>query len=124
MKYTPKQIEKYQRQKYITTLEKITKNLFKIFRDDNSTQKELTEKFTRLKKELDKLEKVLLNSEYHIGMKNYIDKVDSELKSEFIFEEIRQPNMTQLNRLQKLKNQTSYKRDKHKNIENEWRKEF
>jgi hypothetical protein len=57
-------------------------------------------------------------------MKNYIDKVDSELKSEFIFEEIRQTNMTQLNRLQKLKNQTSYKRDKHKNIENEWRKEF
>jgi len=86
--------------------------------------KELVEKFSRLKKELDKLDKILLNSEYHIGMKNYIDKLEQELKSEFDFEEIRQPHMTQLNRLQKLKNQTSYKRDKHKNIHDEWRKEL
>jgi len=38
MKWTPRQIEKYNRQKYISFLEKITKNLFKMFRDKTISQ--------------------------------------------------------------------------------------
>jgi uncharacterized FlgJ-related protein len=50
MRYTPKQIEKYQRQKYITLLEKVTKNLFKMFRDEKTTQEQFLKKFRELNK--------------------------------------------------------------------------
>jgi len=52
MRYTDKQIEKYQRQRYITFLEKVTKNLFKMFRDEKTTQEQFLKKFEELKKKL------------------------------------------------------------------------
>ena len=114
MRYTPKQIEKYQRQRYITFLEKVTKNLFKMFRDDTTTQEQFLKKFDELKKKLDVQIEIQLNSEYHQQMKEYIERLDNELKAEFKLDDIREANMTLLNRLQKLKNGTSYKKDKHK----------
>jgi len=114
MKYTPKQIEKYKRQKYINSLEKVTKNLFKMFRNSNTTQKQFLKKFQELKDNLDKQIDIQLNSEYHEQMKNYIYNLYSECQNEFILDDIREINMTHLNRLQKLKNGTSYKKDKHK----------
>jgi len=114
MKYTPKQIEKYQRQKYINSLEKVTKNLFKMFRNSNTTQEQFLKKFQELKDNLDKQTDIKLNSEYHEQVKNYIYNLYSECQNEFILDDIREINMTHLNRLQKLKNRTSYKRDKHK----------
>lgn len=115
MKYTPKQIEKYQRQRYITFLEKVTKNLFKMFRDEETTQEQFLKKFYELKEKLDEQVDIRLDSEYHHQMKTYIEKLYMETQHEFIFEDIREANMTLLNRLQKLKNGTSYKKDKHKN---------
>ncbi len=114
MRYTPKQIEKYKRQKYINSLEKVTKNLFKMFRDKNITQNQFLEKFEELKKNLDKQIDITLNSEYHEKIKSYIDRLYSESQEDFILDDIREINMTYLNRLQKLKNQTSYKKDKHR----------
>ncbi len=114
MRYTPKQIEKYQRQRYIIFLEKVTKNLFKMFRDETTTQEKFLKKFYELKKKLDEQVEVKLNSEYHQQMKSYIEQLDNELKNEFELDNIREANMTLLNRLQKLKNATSYKKDKHK----------
>ena len=114
MKYTPKQIEKYQRQRYITFLEKVTKNLFKMFRDEKTTQKQFLKKFKELKSKLDEQVDIRLDSEYHHQMKTYIDKLYTECLNEFILDNIREANMTLLNRLQKLKNGTSYKKDKHK----------
>ena len=114
MRYTEKQIEKYQRQRYITFLEKVTKNLFKMFRDENTTQEQFLKKFEELKNRLDEQISVQLNSEYHYQMKAYIDRLTQELESEFSLDDIRDANMTLLNRLQKLKNATSYKKDKHK----------
>lgn len=58
---------------------------------------------------------IQLNSEYHHQMKEYIDRLSLEIDKEFVFNDIRDANMTLLNRLQKLKNGTSYKKDKHKN---------
>jgi len=114
MKYTPKQIEKYQRQRYISFLEKVTKNLFKMFRNSNTTQEQFLKKFQELKDNLDKQIDIQLNSEYHEQMKNYIYNLYSECQNEFVLDDIREINMTHLNRLQKLKNRASYKKDKHK----------
>jgi len=114
MKYTPKQIEKYQRQKYINSLEKVTKNLFKMFRNINTTQEQFLKRFQELKDNLDKQTDIQLNSEYHEQVKNYIYNLYRECQNEFILDDIREINMTHLNRLQKLKNRTSYKKDKHK----------
>ena len=114
MKYTPKQIEKYQRQRYITFLEKVTKNLFKMFRNEETTQEQFLKKFDELKKKLDEQVDIQLNSEYHHQMKAYIERLYNEVQSEFKLDDIRDINMTHLNRLQKLKNGTSYKKDKHK----------
>ena len=114
MKYTPKQIEKYQRQRYITFLEKVTKNLFKMFRDEKTTQETFLKKFYELKKKLDEQVDIRLDSEYHHQMKAYIDNLQLECSGEFELNDIRDANMTLLNRLQKLKNGTTYKKDKHK----------
>jgi len=114
MKYTPKQIEKYQRQRYISFLEKISKNLFKMFRNENTSQEQFLQKFDELKKKFDDLVDIRLDSEYHHQLKAYIEKLYNECQHEFKFDDIREANMTLLNRLQKLKNGTSYKKDKHK----------
>jgi len=114
MRYTPKQIEKYQRQRYITFLEKVTKNLFKMFRDEKTTQEQFLKKFSDLTKKVDEQVDIQLNSEYHQQMKSYIERLKVEVESEFKLDDIREANMTLLNRLQKLKNGSSYKKDKHK----------
>ena len=115
MRYTPKQIEKYQRQRYITFLEKVTKNLFKMFRDEETTQEQFLKKFDELKKKLNEQVEIQLHSEYHHQMKSYIERLSFEVEKEFVLDDIREANMTLLNRLQKLKNGTSYKKDKHRN---------
>lgn len=115
MRYTAKQIEKYQRQRYISFLEKVTKNLFKMFRDETTTQEQFLKKFTELKQKLSEQAEVQLNSEYHHQMKNYIERLSQEIENDFVLDDVREANMTLLNRLQKLKNGTSYKKDKHKN---------
>jgi len=115
MKYTPKQIEKYQRQKYINTLEKITKNCFRMFRNETVTQAQFLKKFHQLRDGLQNLEQIRLDSTYHQELKSYIDRLYCQtLSPEFLLDEIREREMTQLNRLQKLKNGTSYKKEKHR----------
>lgn len=115
MRYTDKQIEKYQRQRYITFLEKVTKNLFKMFRNETTTQEEFLKNFKDLKKKLNEQVDIQLNSEYHQQMKSYIEQLSIEVEEGFVLDDIREANMTLLNRLQKLKNGTSYKKEKHKN---------
>ncbi len=115
MKWTPKQIEKYQRQKYISFLEKITLNLFKMFRDRSISEDRFLKRFYELKVGLDNLPKITLNSSYHKEMQNYIDNLYRESKGNFNLEDIREINMTNLNRIQKLKNRASYRKDKHRN---------
>jgi hypothetical protein len=114
MRYTPKQIEKYQRQRYIGTLEKMSKNLFKMFRDESTTNEKFLQKFHEIKDKLDGFVDIRLDSEYHHQLKAYIEKLYLETQLEFKLDDIREVNMTLLNRLQKLKNGSSYKKDKHK----------
>ena len=118
--YTPKQIEKYKRQKYISALEKCTKNLFKLFRSEKSTLESYTNKFKEVKKDLDKLGEIRLDGEYLKKTKEYIEllykrTILNEEFSEKEFEDIKNSELTNLNRLQKMKNRTKYSKDKHKN---------
>ncbi len=116
-RYTPKQIEKYQRQKYIARLDKISKNLFRMFRQEDITAEQYLTKFDELKQGLDKLEEIRLDSEYLREMKSYIDRLyNGTLEiTEKKFLDIKSAEMSNLNRLQKLKKRVTYKKDKHRN---------
>ena len=119
MAYTQKQIDKFNRQKYITELEKVSKNLFRMLRDSTVASKDFVLKFDELKIKFDKRVEIHLDSEYHQQLKAYIIRLHSAtcLQEDFtdkVFDDIREAEMSNLNRLQKLKNGTSYKKDKHK----------
>jgi len=119
IRYTQKQIDKYNRQKYINTLEKISKNLFKMFRDNKVIAKDFVLKFEALKKQLDNAVVMDLHSHYHKELKSYILRIyrDTCLSDSFEdkdLEDIKEVEMSALNRLQKLKNGVSYKKEKHK----------
>jgi hypothetical protein len=119
MRYTQKQIDKFNRQKYIVELEKVSKNLFRMFRDDHILAEDFVRKFGQLKKKFDEKVEVQLESEYHQQLKEYITRLHrqtclAELFTDKNFSDIREAEMSNLNRLQKLKNGTSYKKDKHK----------
>jgi len=117
--YTQKQVDKFNRQKYITELEKISKNLFRMFRDENVCSERFRKKFRELKKKLDEKTEISLDSEYHQQLKNYIERVYEQTCLADIFDDkkindLREAEMSNLNRLQKLKNGASYKKDKHR----------
>lgn len=119
MRYTQKQIDKFNRQKYIGELEKISKNLFRMLRDDKVSLEEFVLKFTLLKKKFDERTAIHLDSEYLQQLREYILRLyaqtcEAEIFTEEDFDAIRDPEMSNLNRLQKLKNGTSYKKEKHK----------
>ncbi len=119
MAFTQKQIDKFNRQKYITELEKISKNIFRMLRDEHISSKDFVLKFQQLKKKFDERVEIHLDSEYHQQLKQYILRLHRVtcLNEDFddkVFDDIRDPEMSNLNRLQKLKNGTSYKKDKHK----------
>ena len=118
-RYTPKQIEKYQRQKYISFLEKISKNLFRLLRDENTTAIQFSSTFDTLMQKLGELASIRLDSEYLQEIKSYIDRLYLQTKeiTDKEFEDIRAAEMSNLNRLQKLKKRTSYKKDKHRHGE-------
>lgn len=119
MAYTQKQIDKFNRQKYIAELEKVSKNLFRMFRDDKTTAQTFMIKFEQLKKKLDERKDIFLDSEYQQQLKGYIERLYTQICSSQTFDDkkladIREAEMSNLNRLQKLKNGSSYKKDKHK----------
>jgi len=119
MRYTQKQIDKFNRQKYITELEKVAKNLFRMFREDKTTAISFMVKFEQLKKKFDDRVEIHLDSEYHQQMKVYINRLYAQTcqMEEFTdkdFLDMKEAEMSNLNRLQKLKNGTSYKKDKHR----------
>ena len=83
-----------------------------MFRNKETTKEQLIERFFSLKEQLDALGEVTLTGEYHREMRIYIELLASSLTSTFNLEAMRGPNMTKLNRLQKIKNKTGYKREK------------
>ncbi len=120
-RYTAKQIEKYQRQKYITFLDKITKNLFRLFRHKETTAKQFVAKLDEMMRQLSQLEKPRMDSEYMQQTQAYIERLYMDTQSEGFddtrYAEIHEAEMSNLNRLQKLKNKSTYKKEKHRHGE-------
>jgi len=90
-----------------------------MFRNDEVGAEDFQQKFVRLKKRLDERADVHLDSEYHRQLKAYITRLYEKVCQNDAFDDevladIREPEMSNLNRLQKLKNTTNYKKDKHK----------
>jgi hypothetical protein len=90
-----------------------------MLRDGKVTSQDFTVKFEQLKKRFDKKEAVHLDSEYHRKLKEYIERLYQETVGSRSFNDekltdIREAEMSNLNRLQKLKNASSYKKEKHK----------
>ncbi len=103
----------------MTELEKISKNLFRMLRDKTVSSQDFTVKFGQLKEKLEERESVHLDAEYHQYLKQYIERLYRETCQNTLFtdemlNDIREAEMSNLNRLQKLKNATSYKKEKHK----------
>jgi hypothetical protein len=119
-RYTQKQIDKYNRQKYLSELEKVSKNLFRMFRDEGISAEEFVKKFKELKERLETKETPsYLDSEYHNALKSYIGRLYGQCCVDDTFgdndlSDIREAEMSNLNRLQKMKNGVSYKKEKHK----------
>ena len=81
-RYTLKQIEKFQRQKYITFLEKIFKNLFRLLRDEDTTAEKFSAKFQELMRKFEKLEKPHMDSEYMQQAHKYIERLYRDVISD------------------------------------------
>ena len=117
-RYTPKQIEKYRRQKYIAQLEKIGKNLFRMLRDEETTARQFQRKFTELLERLDTLDPIRLDTEYHRASEAHFRKLFDEILrdelSQEAFDAMREEELSKLNRLQKMRNRSSYKKEKHR----------
>ena len=117
-KYTQKQIDKYNRQKYISEMDKIAKNLFRMFRDKNINSDEFKTKTLSLILKLQERDDIRFDGEYLNKMKEYINQIYFKLQNQefndIIFDEMRDIEMGNLNRLQKMKNNNNYKKDKHK----------
>ena len=112
-----KHIDKKKRQYCINFLERFSRKLFKMFRDENTTKDKFVSSFVRFKKKLDPYSDVALYSPYHRKLRDFVQELEKKIKSDFDFDVLRSPSMTQLNRLQKLKNATIYKKDKYKNTD-------
>lgn len=90
-----------------------------MLRDENVSAQDFVLKFEQLKIKFDERVAVHLDSEYHQQLKEYIERLyvqtcGAEDFNDKAFNDIREIEMSSLNRLQKLKNRMSYKKDKHK----------
>ncbi|ADV47317.1 hypothetical protein [Nitratifractor salsuginis] len=117
-RYTPKQIEKYQRQKYIAHLEKIGKNLFRLLRHPDTSALKFRQRFTELMQRLDELDQIRLDSEYLRESENhyrsFFRRIDRKDFDDRELDGMREAEMSNLNRLQKMKNRSSYRKAKHR----------
>jgi len=88
-----------------------------MFRREDTSLVDFTLKFDELKTKFDKLESIRLDSEYLREMQSYIERlyVATQDIDQKRFAEIKSLEMSNLNRLQKLKKRTTYRKDKHRN---------
>jgi len=94
-----------------------------MFRNSDTTAEQFIEKFKELKLKLDKYEKLHLDMGYYRELEEYINRlydglILGDIFTDKKFNDIRDAEMSNLNRLQKLKNSNSYKKNKHKKDNN------
>ena len=120
--YTPKQILKYKRQKFLNALNKCTRNLYNIFKNPKSDYETFKNRFTSLKNEIQKFDDVIISSDHTKRTKEYIYKLykeyilDKSLTQEE-FNKLKEKEISNLNRLQKMRNKAKYSKNKYNNLE-------
>jgi predicted RecB family endonuclease len=110
---SPQQLAKHHRQQCINLLEKMTRYLFRVFRAKNIDEQTIAKRFFVLYDKLMLLSSTQLYAVYHHEMRRYIDEVAQILRHDWSVDQIADEHMSRLNRLQKLKNASKYKKDKH-----------
>jgi len=111
-----KREEKSRRQRYIFELEKVSKRIFRMLKEEESKE-EIYKKIKQLRKELKKKESKKLESNYHNWIKEYIENIykrcrnHKEEEKRFLEEE-----RHKYNKLDKMKKATKYKREKNHNL--------
>ena len=108
-----KQLAKYQRQQCINLLEKMTKYLFRMFRAQQLSEEEIAKRFFVLYDKLVQFKSTDLYAIYHREMRQYVDQVANIFRGSWDLTDIADDHMSRLNRLQKLKNASKYKKEKH-----------
>jgi hypothetical protein len=118
--FTPKQIAKYRRQKYLSALNKCTTNLYKMFKNSATSYENYKSKFTTLKKEIEKFNDVIISAEHIKRTKEYIDNLYLQTVTHTIdeeaFKKLSEEEIPKLNRLQKMKKKTKYTKEKYKSF--------
>ena len=108
--------EKQQRIKYIRVLEKFFTRTISLLKLDNFDKDLFKQRTRKNYEDLIKTKEIELYSDYYEGIKVFINKtmfyLEEHTKS---FEEERATLLKDANLIQKEKNSTNYKKDKHKN---------
>ena len=108
--------EKQQRIKYIRVLEKFFTRTISLLKLDNFDKDLFKQRTRKNYEDLIKTKEIELYSDYYEGIKVFINKtifyLEEHTKS---FEEERATLLKDANLLQKEKNSSNYKKDKHKN---------
>ena len=108
--------EKQQRIKYIRVLEKFFTRTISLLKLDNFDKDLFKQRTKKNYEELVKTKAVELHSEYYEGLQNFINKTMIYLEEHSnTFQEERATLLKDANLLQKEKNKSNYKKDKHKN---------
>lgn len=111
-----KREEKLKRQRYIFELEKVSKRIFRMLKEEKSKE-DIYRKIKEIRKGLKKKECNSLESNYHKGIKEYIENIYKRCRKrkeeEAIFLE---EERHKFNKLDKMKNATKYKREKSHNL--------
>ncbi len=110
---SPQQLAKHHRQQCINLLEKMTRYLFRVFRAKNIDEETIAKRFFVLYDKLMLFSSTQLYALYHREMRKYMETVAQIFHHEWSVDQIADEHMSRLNRLQKLKNATKYKKDKH-----------
>jgi hypothetical protein len=84
-----------------------------MFRNTEISQEVIVDRFFVLYAKLADFKIAYLYAVYHTEMKKYIEDVSLLFRGSRDVDAVRDEQMTRLNRLQKLKNATKYKKDKH-----------
>ena len=107
--------EKQQRIKYIRVLEKFFTRTISLLKLDNFDKDLFKQRTKKNYEELIKTKEIELYSEYYEGIKTFINKTMFYLEEHSnSFEEERAILLKDANLLQKIKNKSNYKKDKHK----------
>ncbi|HJE03109.1 hypothetical protein AAX26_01677 [Aliarcobacter thereius] len=107
--------EKQERVKYIRVLEKFFTKTISLLKLENFDKELFLKRTEKNYEDFSKTKKVELYSEYYAILNGFVEKVLSYLKnSSETFEEERAILLKEANLLQKEKNKTRYKKDKHK----------